>query len=99
MPILDQTLAYGSVLFKRYVRRTLDRHHICERQRRAHQINAAFGRFSAKTILATDCVHLRKRNQNGISSQPETKRATTFFVPAFSKSISNLSPSISTIAP
>lgn len=37
--------------------------------------------------------------QNGISSAPVTNRATIFFVPDFSKSISSLSPSMATINP
>lgn len=37
--------------------------------------------------------------QNGMSSLADTNRATTFLTPAFSKSISNLSPSIPMIAP
>lgn len=37
--------------------------------------------------------------QNGMSSAPLTYFATTFFGPAFSNSISSLSPSIPVIAP
>ncbi len=38
-------------------------------------------------------------NQKGMSSAAVTKRATTFFSPAFSKATVSLSPSISVTAP